>query len=106
MVPIPAAVDRSLPRLREIGEFWISDAGDKIVFVFPDKHADGSVSRGWADLPICAPGQACAGDHGDRVCWEWNGNRENPTLNPSVVAVVGGREQWHGWVRNGELTEA
>ena len=104
MVPVPAAADRSMPRLREVGEFWISDAGDRIVFVFPDKHADGQVSRGWADLPICAAGQSQTAD--GRVCWEWNGDKEKPTLNPSVVALLGEREQWHGWVRNGELTEA
>lgn len=31
--------------------------------------------------------------------WEWDGNRERPTLNPSVLQVGGC--QWHGWLRNG-----
>lgn len=29
--------------------------------------------------------------------WEWDGNREAPTLNPSVNHVG----HWHGWLRNG-----
>ncbi|MFG1340944.1 DUF6527 family protein [Xanthobacter autotrophicus] len=30
--------------------------------------------------------------------WEWDGNRDAPTLNPSVNHVG----HWHGWLRNGE----
>lgn len=29
--------------------------------------------------------------------WEWDGNREAPTLSPSVHHVG----HWHGWLRNG-----
>jgi hypothetical protein len=32
--------------------------------------------------------------------WEWDGNREAPTLTPSVQQVGGC--QWHGWLRGGE----
>lgn len=31
--------------------------------------------------------------------WDWNGNREAPTLRPSVLQV-GGCE-WHGWLTDG-----
>lgn len=31
--------------------------------------------------------------------WEWNGNREKPTLRPSVRQVGGC--QWHGWLTDG-----
>jgi hypothetical protein len=31
--------------------------------------------------------------------WEWDGNEENPTLNPSINSVG----TWHGWVRAGRL---
>lgn len=34
--------------------------------------------------------------------WQWDGNREAPTLTPSIN-VVG---RWHGWLRNGELVTA
>lgn len=30
--------------------------------------------------------------------WEWDGNRDAPTLSPSVDHVG----HWHGWLRNGE----
>lgn len=29
--------------------------------------------------------------------WEWDGNRDAPTLSPSVHHVG----HWHGWLRNG-----
>lgn len=32
--------------------------------------------------------------------WTWNGDRERPTLRPSVLQV-GGCE-WHGWLTDGE----
>lgn len=34
--------------------------------------------------------------------WQWNGNREAPTLTPSIN-VVG---RWHGWLREGVLVTA
>ena len=36
--------------------------------------------------------------------WHWDGNREAPTLNPSIQQVGGCR--WHGWLRNGEWVAA
>lgn len=32
--------------------------------------------------------------------WNWDGNRDQPTVTPSVKQV-GGCE-WHGWLTNGE----
>jgi hypothetical protein len=32
-----------------------------------------------------------------RASWEWNGNMEKPTLQPSVHHVG----HWHGWLKNG-----
>lgn len=32
--------------------------------------------------------------------WEWNGNRDQPTLSPSVHHVG----HWHGWLQNGVWT--
>jgi hypothetical protein len=31
--------------------------------------------------------------------WEWDGNKEKPTLSPSVHAVG----HWHGWFRAGRM---
>lgn len=34
---------------------------------------------------------------GDRPSWNWNGSREEPTLQPSVNHV----DHWHGYLRDG-----
>ena len=39
--------------------------------------------------------------HGHPQEWEWDGNREAPTLSPSVFNT-GMPCQWHGWLRAGE----
>jgi hypothetical protein len=31
--------------------------------------------------------------------WEWNGSRESPTLEPSILKTSGCR--WHGYLTNG-----
>lgn len=31
--------------------------------------------------------------------WKWDGNREAPTITPSLHVV----NHWHGWMKNGEL---
>ena len=33
--------------------------------------------------------------------WKWDGNKEKPTLSPSIQFVGGCR--WHGWLRGGEF---
>mgnify|MGYP006908306056 CR=1 FL=1 len=35
--------------------------------------------------------------------WKWDGNREHPTLKPSVHST--GCCGWHGWLTNGEWKE-
>ena len=37
-----------------------------------------------------------------RASWEWNGNREAPTLSPSINHVG----HWHGWLREGYFVDA
>jgi hypothetical protein len=40
--------------------------------------------------------------------WQWDGNKEAPTLSPSIL-VHGGQGQpdrWHGWLREGKLVTA
>ena len=37
--------------------------------------------------------------------WWWNGNRERPTVRPSIMQLDRhGNELWHGWLTDGELT--
>ena len=36
--------------------------------------------------------------------WGWNGDLDQPTLAPSIDTDAGDA-QWHGWLRDGVLTE-
>lgn len=33
--------------------------------------------------------------------WEWDGNKEAPTLSPSVHDIPHGKTHWHGYLRAG-----
>ena len=33
--------------------------------------------------------------------WQWDGNRDKPTLSPSVHDMPNGKTHWHGYLRNG-----
>lgn len=37
--------------------------------------------------------------------WDWNGNRESPTLSPSIL-VNPSKPLWHGFLRDGKLETA
>ena len=39
------------------------------------------------------------GDGDPGPSWEWDGNKEAPTLTPSVQQIGGCR--WHGWLTDG-----
>ena len=41
--------------------------------------------------------------------WIWDGNKETPTLSPSILVWGDGRDKpatWHGFLRKGELVDA
>lgn len=38
-------------------------------------------------------------------CWQWDGNKESPTLTPSIYRL-GAACKWHGWLRAGEFVQA
>lgn len=42
----------------------------------------------------------------DKAHWQWDGNKEAPTLSPSILVWGDGRENpptWHGFLRAGKL---
>jgi len=41
----------------------------------------------------------------DKLNWNWNGNKESPTLTPSILVetVPDWNEGWHGYLTNGKL---
>lgn len=40
--------------------------------------------------------------------WSWNGNKEAPTLSPSIFIhpYPDWNDGWHGWLRDGKLVDA
>lgn len=86
--------------IKAVGDFWIGEKGEgeyrQLYFAaaIPSKHG-----QGWTfiNLPIGErekPAQSPS--------WKWDGNREAPTLEPSIWT----HGHWHGFVRAGEMVEA
>ena len=53
--------------------------------------------KGTVVLPLVGP-----------AAWQWDGNKEAPTLNPSILveSVPNWNDGWHGWLREGKLVTA
>lgn len=73
-------------------------AGPGAIQYFTTAGVDGPVGM-LLKCPGC--GRASGMDFKPRPSpsWKWNGNRENPTLTPSINCV--GCCQWHGWLSQG-----
>jgi len=40
----------------------------------------------------------------DRPCWNWDGDKQNPSMTPSILAYgPDGKAFWHGYLRNGRF---
>ena len=73
----------------EVGN-WTFDKDDQtILIVMPDGKIAG--------LPLSP--EAGRKFH-DGSHWNWDGNRDAPTITPSILDVVTG---WHGYMRAGQL---
>lgn len=87
-------IDEPEDRAKAPGEFmWLEDG-------------KGSVSSLWFVCP-CGCGEESAVNiepHGAAPRWKWDGNREKPTLTPSLHKTAGCK--WHGYLRNGEWVRA
>lgn len=92
--PIQMRLVDSLGDISNLGDFaWGGEPGKETIFIaIPDK-----TRRGWCTTVWTI-------NHRNRLDaqWSWNGNKEKPTLAPSLHCVG----MWHGWVRNGMLVEA
>lgn len=87
----------TLEDLNDNGQFgdwcFFSEKGrDYIMIRCPDGSERGSVTA-WRLRPVPDP------NDND---WQWDGNREAPTLTPSLHWVG----VWHGWLRAGALVSA
>lgn len=94
LIPNPDDEDLVFTRL-EVGDWAFVDQ-DRTIFIrlpVPEGH--------WSDgvhfLALSPDSRFCPanGTH-----WTWDGNRESPTLEPSILDLVTG---WHGYLRAGKL---
>ena len=80
-----------------VGAFFFSETEDgdqrylSLVVVIPD-HGENHAEL--ASLPLRP-----ATPRNGRASWEWDGNRERPTLSPSLHRPG----VWHGYIRAGRL---
>ncbi len=86
-----------------IAELRAGKVAGSICYQAPDEGAPWGVSF------ICPCGCGNEGwlnfrRHDDPSGWEWDGNREAPTLSPSVLQS-GMPCKWHGYLRGGEWVE-
>lgn len=72
---------------------WSFDSNQDITVAILIRCPDGSPSGCVGRLPLGGNG------------WNWDGNREGPTLSPSIdrLPIDDYKPGWHGWLRGGEL---
>ena len=70
-----------------------------LLIMLPAAGGAGCADASMAQLAIRGYGR-----QGNGATWEWDGNREKPTLRPSIDGSAHGG--WHGWLRAGVLIEA
>jgi hypothetical protein len=71
-----------------------SDTGPKTVVYFDFTCPCGCGQGGPIPIVDCKP------ELKPERCWAWNGNREAPTLYPSILCS-GQKCKWHGFFENG-----
>lgn len=79
--------------LCEVGD-WAFDASGTTIFIVLPPH------NRLAGLPISQ--DRGVADGSTSPVWWWDGNREAPTLQPSILSVDTG---WHGYMTAGVLVE-
>jgi hypothetical protein len=88
----------------KVGDWAIVDATDtQPTYIFlriPGREFDDwDESRGQTCMLPLGPQ-----DTHPRPMWQWDGNREAPTLNPSILHHS--NPPWHGYLRAGQLVTA
>lgn len=81
----------------EIGDWYIDEAMGRtqifICYPVPSIYPDTPANKDFVRIPVTGT---------QEPKWDWDGNRDKPTLTPSIN-VIG---RWHGWLRGGELITA
>lgn len=78
--------------LKEPGDFCWSDDFGHLYIMLPGHH--------WVDaIPVRLGDQ-----HPTERVWGWNGNKDCPSLTPSILSHAAGKSPgWHGYLTNGRL---
>jgi hypothetical protein len=86
-----------LLKTNKIGDWSFSSDFKDMFLVYPCKSSyPGEPDYGdVVHLPIHRKGES----DDRKLSWEWDGNKEAPTISPSVN-VIG---RWHGFFRNGNI---
>lgn len=81
------------------------------MFGFPCPRRSGEICGGL--LLRSSPHVADGTPQPPKRTWEWDGDREAPTLRPSINCKAAGPNGekyagcgWHGWITKGELRDA
>ena len=95
----------SLNALREPGDFFIFPRTDdprikdiyEIAYLLPGhEKPSGMILKRVPDVTKAAQ----AADH----VWNWDGNAQRPTVNPSIESEAGST-RWHGYLVNGQFVQ-
>lgn len=77
----------------EVGDWAFTEGDAAIVIRMPIEGYSHGIICEWRLSPVPLP---------DQDDWQWDGNREAPTLTPSLNWVG----VWHGYMREGKLVPA
>jgi Family of unknown function (DUF6527) len=87
-----------------------TETPSRLILFFRYPVNDENWKEYYRELPELNRGDVCScpltGDI--HPMWQWDGNREAPTLSPSIL-VMGGKDRparWHGYLRAGKLETA
>lgn len=84
----------------ETEDFDLADPGKEQLFSFncpkKDMQCAGLVIKGRTNAPHDPMNK-----NGGVAQWDWNGDRDRPTFNPSINCTG----CWHGYIRNGRTVD-
>lgn len=100
-MPLKATPDEV--RNGQMGDWAFADGAGPDYLYLIIRLPNGSEMGDEAALPIFRHGQVPS--DAQHPYWLWDGSREAPTLEPSILNRGSGQE-WHGYLRTGQLVTA
>jgi Family of unknown function (DUF6527) len=93
----------------QIGDWCFTDNDSVIWLVIPvDPLSGDNGGKTIIRLPIAINGISNYPYDDKHPTWDWDGNKEKPTLSPSIRTFgnKGMPDRWHGFLRQGKLITA